>query len=500
MASVGSDQQSLGAATGGVIDADGAMLLSTDTTGETSSLLGPAALREIQAGIANGDFAVPPTDPTLAISDANPLPYWTFTDVNSAGSITCSVVSDSAASSGNVLRWNIAPATFTTGKSASISRYMSVPSSRDRAFVFVPEAFLGTRVGTNFNVTLSYTWAKKDYTVTGTGDSATSTGSATLLAPTANPLQLAAPSDAAFIYVTLTIATTGTTSGTTTQDISEIRLHRGDQGLYITDTASGIYAPARITSASNVLKIEAATGDAYPISFKTGAAANNAIIVLGDGTTGGAIRAGSGTARIDMLSADQSAYGRVVADRFYPGSQTAYYLDAPSSYTGPYTNGSLNAAASINSFGAGFFNDTPATTSGVGQIAGEAMWILSSGTNYQLKRSTGTSWKRFKKNIEPTSITPEQFRQLDFVDFNWNKEAMQEQFPDLDYVAEERQHGLLLDQLVSVLPEAVQPPMSPTDTETIAWHTVYLAAMVALQDAIKRIEELEGRVAALESR
>ena len=70
MGSVGSDQSSLGGSTGGVVDANGSLLLSTDTTGETSLLFGPAALREIQAGVANGDFAIPPDAIARAIAFA----------------------------------------------------------------------------------------------------------------------------------------------------------------------------------------------------------------------------------------------------------------------------------------------------------------------------------------------------------------------------------------------------------------------------------------------
>ena len=84
--------------------------------------------------------------------------------------------------------------------------------------------------------------------------------------------------------------------------------------------------------------------------------------------------------------------------------------------------------------------------------------------------------------------------------FDWNEEALREQFPDLDHVSTEKQHGVILDQLQDVMPEAIQQPTSAQETETVAWHVVHMAAMVALQDAIKRIEVLEAKVAELESR
>ena len=422
----GSDQQQLADLGGGIISENGATLLSGESTGEASLLAGPALIREQQAGCANGDFAIAPPDETATITANNPLPYWTFTDTSSSGAITCALVADAGAGSGYVLRWNIAAGTGI--KSAKITRYIPVPASRDRAFVFIPEAFLGTRTGTNFSVTLAYSWATIDLTATGTGDSKTISTGATLLAVDTTPLNSAAPADAAFVYVTLTIATTGTTSGTTTQDIAEIRLHRGDQGLYITDTSSASFAPARISSTSNVLKIEASTGAAYPISFKTGAAVGNAIIVVGDGVSGGAIQGGAGVGRLNMLTADQSAYANVVADRFYPGGQVTRYIDDDGTRTLFSAGIEVNASSTMTTVTATDYNasttgvafdatgggdvgltgaDTSVPITGNGEViaipntttatTNSARWVLISGSTYGLRRDSST--RRVKTNI-----------------------------------------------------------------------------------------------------
>jgi hypothetical protein len=132
MPSVGTDRSGLTGSTGGVVSDQGSMLLSSDSLGETSLLFGQASTREIISGIANGDFAVPPPDPTTVLSDANPLPYWTFTDTSSGGSITASVVADGSAASGNALRFTIANNTA-SGKAAQISRYFPIPSSKSRS-------------------------------------------------------------------------------------------------------------------------------------------------------------------------------------------------------------------------------------------------------------------------------------------------------------------------------------------------------------------------------
>jgi len=457
----GTNLEGFGGFEGGVNADKGAPLVSTSSDGETSLLFGPAALREIQAGVANGDFAIPPDAAGDTITEENPLPYWTFTDVDSDGAITCAVVADATAGSGSVLRWSIAPTVFTTSKSAKITRYIPVPASRDRAFVFIPEAFISTRTGTNFSVTLSYSWATSDLTATGTGDSKTISTGATLLSVDTTPLNSAAPAAAAFIYVTLTIATTGTTSGTTTQDISEIRLHRGDQGLYITDTTSGSFAPARITSTSNVLKFESPTGAAYPISFKTGAAANNAIIVLGDGTTGGAIRAGSGTARIDMLSANQSAYANVIADRFYPGGQVTRYIDDNGSQT------SVSSALYIGAY------STTGSAANLRATAATGSAILFS-----------TSSRRWKDNIEDVDAeTLAAAKRLKARHFN-SKHEVDNNKRLLGMIAEEVQEAGL-DCAVEY--DADGLPLA------IDWNAITAALLARLEDAERRIAALESR-------
>lgn len=128
----GSDQQQIATLGGGVISEDGATLLSGESAGESSLLAGPALIREQQAGIANGDFAIQPNDATATITADNALPYWSFTDTSSAGAITAAIVTDTGSASGNALRFTIAAGT-TTGKAAQISRFFPIPSSRSRA-------------------------------------------------------------------------------------------------------------------------------------------------------------------------------------------------------------------------------------------------------------------------------------------------------------------------------------------------------------------------------
>jgi len=282
-----------------------------------------------------------------------------------------------------------------------------------------------------------------------------------LLSVDTTPLNSAAPAAAAFIYVTLTIATTGTTSGTTTQDISEIRLHRGDQGLYITDTTSGSFAPSRITSTSNVLKIEAATGDAYPIIIKTGAAVGNAIIVVGDGVSGGAIQGGAGVGRLNMLTADQSTYANVVADRFYPGGQVTRYISDNGSQT------SVSAALFIGAY------STTGSAANLRATSATGSAILFS-----------TSSRRWKENIEDADAeTLAASKRLKARHFNSKHEADNNKRL-LGMIAEEVEEAGL-DCAVEYDAEGL--PLA------IDWNAITAALLVRLEDAERRIAELEAR-------
>ena len=230
MGKYGTDYTGFGSFEGGVNSEQGANLIATNSDGETSLLFGPAALREIQAGVANGDFAIPPDDAEATITEENPLPYWTFTDTDSAGAITCAVVVDSGSGSGNILRWTVAAGT-TIGKTATLSRYVSVAATRDRAFAFYPEFTMGAATNAaSRQVILTMQFYAANQTTTGTAITHTYSFSDFNSARTAVMLygdteeRLQAPSDAAFAKISIDIDTTGTNASESTLDVYEIRL------------------------------------------------------------------------------------------------------------------------------------------------------------------------------------------------------------------------------------------------------------------------------------
>ena len=418
----GTNISGLTAFEGDVSTDGGASLIDTDSDGATALLFGPAAIREIQAGVANGDFAIPPDDADSDITDENPLPYFSITDTSS-GAITAAVVSDVTAGSGNVLRFTV-PGGTTTSKSLAISRFVPVPATRNQAFLFVPEAFCITTTSTaNARVTLAYQFYQLDQTTTtGTGDSTfetfTTINPKSTIRFTANQLRFNAPPDAAFIQITLTVATTATVVSTSTVDICELRLITGSSDLFVAErTAPTTTQGARIVQESGVLKLtpayggsgsitldaattisgattangnvdinvsgaEAITSDGY-IAVTRGAAGNTVIQskVSGDSVNrflvevDGSLNWGSGSSARDVNLYRDSSTRLKTDDNFYSGGQ-------------------IVAASTL--VGAALVCDSITTTSAT---TNEAIWVNIGGTEYALRRYTSS--QRYKKNIVP---------------------------------------------------------------------------------------------------
>jgi hypothetical protein len=274
MGKYGTNLEGFGAFEGGVNADKGAPLISTSSDGETALLFGPAALREIQAGVANGDFAIPPDAAGDTITAENPLPYWTFTDVNSAGAITAAIVADANAGSGNVLRFTVASGTL-TGKSATLTRYVPVASSASRSFSFYAEATFdnGTN-STQATAKLTCEFYKADgVTATGTPFESDVYGFNSLQGPTGitapdlyavapDLTNTTAPADAAYVLMTITIATVATQSANRVVDLTEVRLAHGLPELILTDKGDpATYQPAYIFNESGNLSLVASTGD-----------------------------------------------------------------------------------------------------------------------------------------------------------------------------------------------------------------------------------------------
>jgi len=420
----GTNISGLTAFEGDVSTDSGASLIDTDSDGESALLFGPAAVREILAGIANGDFALPPDDADSNLSDENPLPYWTFTD-NSSGGITAAVVADASNGSGNVLRFTV---NTTNGNNVQLTRYIPIPGSRNREFVFNPEftAVNATSTADAF-VKISFQYYKEDQdTTTGTGDNASATFSAissvkTVAIGTANATRLAAPADAGWMLVTLEIGATGTVSAKTV-DIAELRLVSGSSDLYIAEnTAPATYGPARLRQTNGVLSITPDLGGSGSISFG-GAVSFSSLTVSGTaGTASVTLNNGNFLAENGLFRGERTAAGSAVftgaldtdaGDRvrieaggtiewgdgtsgagdvnLYRSSSTTLRTD--DSFAADILASTLSVSAGNGNFNA----DGPTTTSAT---TNECVFVLLSGAEYQIRRFTSSS--RYKTNIVP---------------------------------------------------------------------------------------------------
>jgi len=424
MTSYGSDYTARNQQSGDIVADGGATLLSPFSEGETAIMAGPALLREIQAGVSNGDWAVSPQDPTANISAENNLPYWTFTDVNSAGAITAAIVADAGAGSGNVLRWSVAASTV-SGKSATLARYVPVASSRNRAFAYIPELNTASATNTaNASVTITYQYYKQDYTTTGSSGTSTATfatlgtGTNWLNPPIATTN--ATPSDAAFIYVEIKVSTTGTTPASiSTVDITEARVIRGDQtNLFAEYTTPGTYSPTRVRQVNGVLNIEP-NGGTGNVTLGGDLTVSGNDINLGTGFT----ISGVGVSAVQFTRNDSGNRANITVARVFPGTQATRYMDdngaAITFSSSVEVSGSVDATtfypsssgfalvgvngADVSLTGA----DITVPIAGNGELAtipntttattNSARWVNTSGNIYALRRDSST--RRVKTNI-----------------------------------------------------------------------------------------------------
>lgn len=255
MGKYGTNLEGFGAFEGGVNGDSGATLVATNSDGEKSQLFGPAALREIQANVANGDFEVLPKDATGAISEENPLPYWSFTD-NSGGRIVATSAPSTLAVGQNILRFTLTNAV--NADEVYFTRYVPVPTSEARTYGNQPRvAIAAATASANYRITWSAQYVMADLqTTTGTSASSNKTGTEMNTAvsggTTGAEYQLnpngtgSAPVDAAYLLLKLSVNATGSVASATL-DVAEIRIDRSQiQYLVADQSLSDDFGPASL--------------------------------------------------------------------------------------------------------------------------------------------------------------------------------------------------------------------------------------------------------------
>ena len=445
MGKYGTNLEGFGAFEGGVNADKGAPLVSTSSDGETSLLFGPAALREIQAGVANGDFAIPPDAAGDTITEENPLPYWTFTDVNSAGAITCAIVTDAGVASGNKLRWSVAASTA-TGKSAKITRFVPVAGATNRAFAYIPEitVFASTTTAT-VQTRLSIRYYRQDQTTT-TGSSVTDAVTFSNVQETLKLTNVTTvESDAAFLLITVEIETLGTTPASViTNDLFEVNLYAGAQVVLVSEgTVPGVYRPSLLTQSSGVLTITPPTSAAIATSTAvtgditaTGNIGLDGNIYFDSALTGPYIQQAGTNGRIISVA---NATGTSGTDLLASTTSTRSGILVTKSVTGqPTTN--LNGTGATDAFADVLRNGGIAVDS-----TNNRAYFYSGGWKYA--NLTTPSDSRLKEEITEISGALDTLRQLVPVAFKWKRP---EAHGRTDAVADDgKRLGFIADQVAT---------------------------------------------------
>jgi hypothetical protein len=217
-----------------------------------------------------------------------------------------------------------------TGKSAKITRYVPVSSTLSRSFSYYIEAsFTDATNSAQSEVKVSGAFYKTDLTIsTGAFDSGqvpflslTSTTGVTAPAnfDAGSLLSTTAPSDAAFLLLTITISTVATQSADRTIELAEVNLYRGSPEVLLTDrSAPQTHQPAVIQADGGELLIQNGSG----ATFTMGASST---------TLTGALTVGGNISADDNLFADAT---------FFTATGTSPYL-------------AVNASANSRIIGAG---------------------------------------------------------------------------------------------------------------------------------------------------
>jgi hypothetical protein len=500
MGKYGTNLEGFGAYEGGVNADKGAPLVSTSSDGETALLFGPAALREIQAGVANGDFAIPPDAAGDTITDENPLPYWTVATVGS----TCSaaVVTDAGQGSTNALRITVGSG---SGGSITLTRYIPLPGTRAQTFSAQPVITLG---GASNQTDAEFFASGTQYDSSLTSIALTTvtlntlqfnsfTGTVKKLLPDADQLttwkNTAVASNAAFYKISLTFQNSGTTAAPRTIDVYDVRLIFGSTDTMIAESVTpATYGPAWIRQESGVLELQSDVSDASTKSIylsSTGAVVPNALYLSNTGSTAGPrIALGGTNSRIwthSVSAADVAAS---------TSTTTSGVLITKSTLGQPSTN--INGTANTDAFSDSLRNGGIAV-----DVTNNRAYFYSGGWKYA--NLTTPSDSRLKEEITEISGALDTLRQLVPVAFKWKAP---EAHGRTDAVADDgKRLGFIADQVATTDLAHWVETLGVDDREAHLVDTTEVLAVNIPQNemealVVQALLDIDARLKALESR
>jgi hypothetical protein len=496
----GTNLEGFGAFEGGVNADKGAPLVSTSSDGETALLFGPAALREIQAGVANGDFAIPPDAAGDTITEENPLPYWTVT--TSGSTCSAAIVADANQGSGNALRVTVGAG---TGGSITLTRYIPLPGTRAQTFSAQPVITLG---GASNNTDAEFYASGTQYNANLVSIALTTvtlntlqfnsyTGTKKKLLPDADQLSTwkntAVAPDAAFYKITLVFQNAGTTAAPRTIDVYDVRLILGSTDTMIAESVTpATYGPAWIRQESGVLELQSDVSDASTKSIylsSTGAVVPISLYFSNTGSTAGPRIALSGT------NTRLWQHSNPAADVAASTSTTISGVLITKSTAGqPSTN--INGTATTDAFADGLRNGGIAV-----DVTNNRAYFYSGGWKYA--NLTTPSDSRLKEEITEISGALDTLRQLVPVAFKWKAP---EAHGRTDAIADDgKRLGFIADQVATTDLAHWVETLGVDDREAHLVDTTEVLAVNIPQNemealVVQALLDIDTRLKALEAR
>lgn len=517
MANYGTDRVVLQDTTGAIQSESGDIILSTESSGGGAFVFGAITQGLVARGIENGDWAITP----LATGTANPitvdndLPYW---DV-SGTAVTFAAVEDSSSASGYILRATV-PASLST--SSTCSRLVAIPGSRNRGFSFAPAVYGFNTTGTAASqlqsyVVISATYFKADGT-TSTGVAAS--GSAKFAGSTTPfPGSLIAtlgsattvPSDAAFAFVEIKVGTDSLQATATSIDLGEVSVVRGETTRLFTP-ANGTGSPGTITGTNGGgLTMGSGVRVIGNLTMDEGATAGAAGNIVFDnaGTLGTVL----------MYTPDLSDYSNLYASgqglrtdqRFVVGQRTAASVNLVDAYGGMIdaveglawfdrdadlsTDASLFLSCGFLSGNLQMVRFFRKITSGGTALSSTGHILVANNTTTAPSFGAGSDW-RLKSDVRDASD------EINFVEkINDLRPVLYTETANGD----EDLLGFIAHEVQAVIPNAVEGAKDAVDENgDPAYQMLYPAKFIpylvgAVRELTARVEQLEAKVAALES-
>jgi hypothetical protein len=503
MGKYGTNYTGFGAYEGGVNSDKGAPLVATNSDGETSLLFGAPALREIQAGVANGDFAIPPDNSSDAIGDENPLPYWSLSTTGTGLSAT--VVTDTSQASGNALRVTVATSASGT---LTLTRYIPIPGSRGRTFSLHPIITLGGATNctdaelyiTGQQYDASLTSISSTSVVLSTYQFNSYTATTTKLLPDIDQQttwnQTSIASNAAFYKITIVVQNAGVPAGNRTIDFYDIRLITGSSDIFIADgTTPSTYGPAWISADSGQLNIQAypASGNTYQLQVtSTGIGIPGPLTYRG--TTGANMILGGTNGRLWSFS-NGSDYADVASISTTATSTTRPGVLITKPVAGqPTTN--INGTTTTDAFSDALRHGAIAV-----DTTNNRAYFYSNGWKYAALTTPSDS--RLKEEITSISGALDTLRQLVPVAFKWKR-------PDAHNRAEAvadngKRLGFIADQVATTDLKHWVETLGVDDREADLIDTPEVLAVNIPQNemealVVQALLDIDTRLKALESR